>query len=148
MSDVNAKKLESSTTEAIMGSINFVIDSITALFSTAQTPLTPLPPPLLLFGAELRPGIDADTVCARIISRQHQAGLIEGDQFADQDSTTQRLERIRMEEIVFALKNEAKVEVAIAPGISVYTVGVGNLGMPVVSVGETTSLTTASGVIR
>jgi hypothetical protein len=40
------------------------------------------------------------------------------------------------------------VDVVIPPGISVMTVGVGNLGAPVVSQGATTTMGIGDGIIR
>jgi precorrin-3B methylase len=47
-----------------------------------------------------------------------------------------------------SILNEAKVDVVIPPGVSVSTVGVGNLGAPVVSQGATTSMGIGDGIIR
>jgi siroheme synthase len=58
------------------------------------------------------------------------------------------MELIRVQEIINALLTEAKIEIAIPPGVAVATVGVGNLGAPVVSQGATTNIAVGSGVIR
>ena len=71
-----------------------------------------------------------------------------GDVFGDGPNTAQAMELIRIQEIMNALLNEAKIEVVIPPGVSVTTVGVGNLGIPVISNGVTTNMAIGSGVIR
>jgi hypothetical protein len=58
------------------------------------------------------------------------------------------MELIRIEEIINAVLTEAKVDVVIPPGISVMTIGVGNLGAPVVSQGATTTMGIGDGIIR
>ena len=58
------------------------------------------------------------------------------------------MELIRVEEIVNALLNNARVDVVILPGISVTSVGVGNLGGPVISQGYTYTNGVGSGIIR
>lgn len=149
MSDVNTSKQSETTTPNIsMGSISSVLNIITSVFSIPKEPVTPLPPPLLLVGADLRPGVTPSEVASRIISRQSEAGLVVGDVFGDGPNTAQAMELIRIQEIMNALLNEAKIEVVIPPGVSVTTVGVGNLGIPVISNGVTTNMAIGSGVIR
>ena len=53
-----------------------------------------------------------------------------------------------VEEIISALQLDAKIEVIIPPGVQVTTVGVGNLGGPVISQGATTNIAIGTGVIR
>jgi urease gamma subunit len=129
-------------------SINGVINTINAAFSIPDTPVAPLPPPLIMFGAKLRPGLSAQSIAANIISKQSESGRVVGDVFADGPNVEEAMEVIRVQEIVNALLNEAKVEVVIPPGVSVLTVGVGNLGAPVISQGSTTSMGIGDGVIR
>lgn len=149
MSDVNKNKQSETTTENIsMGSISSILNIINAAFSIPKQPVTPLPPPLLLVGANLRPGVTSSEVASRIISRQSEAGLVVGDVFGDGPNTAEAMELIRIEEIMNSLLNEAKIEVVIPPGVSVTTIGVGNLGAPVVSQGVTTNIAVGNGVIR
>jgi hypothetical protein len=129
-------------------SIQSVIDVVKAAFKAPKPPVTPLPPPLLLIGGVKRPGITASEVASRIISRQSEAGLIVGDVFEDGPNTAQAMELIRIEEIVNSLLTEAKVEIVIPPGVQVMTIGTGNLGAPVVSMGATTNIAVGYGVIR
>lgn len=149
MSDINTdKKSEITNNSNFSGSIDNIIKIILAAFSIPKQPITPLPPPLLLVGANIRPGVTSSSVASRIISRQSEAGLPVGDVFADGQNTAEKMELIRIEEIINALMTEAKIEVVIPAGIPVTTVGVGNLGVPVISQGVTTSIATGSGVIR
>jgi len=149
MSEVNTNRQSSSTTNTIsMGSISGILSIINSAFAIPNTPVTPLPPPLLVTGANLRSGITAGEIASRIISRQSEAGLVVGDVFGDGPNTAQAMELIRIEEIVNALLTEAKIEIAIPPGISVTTIGIGNLGVPVISNGVTTNIAVGSGVIR
>jgi hypothetical protein len=103
---------------------------------------------LLMVGANLRPGISAKAIASRIISRQSESGRQVGDVFADGPNTEEAMELIRIEEIINSLLTESVVNVAIPPGISVATVGVGNLGAPVVAQGFTTTIATGNGIIR
>ncbi len=129
-------------------SISGIMNVILNAFNTPQAPLTPLPPPLILTGAKLRVGLSTQSIAAEIISKQSNAGRVVGDVFADGPNVEEAMELIRVQEIINALLTEAKVEIVIAPGIAVSTVGVGNLGAPVVSQGATTNIAYGEGVIR
>jgi hypothetical protein len=148
MSDINTdKKLEFGTGDVDFSSMTNVLDLILSLFKRPQKPLTPLPPPLLLTGAQLRPGITASEIASRIISRQSESGALVGNVFNDGDNIAQAMELIRVEEITNALLNEAKIEIYVPPGIAVQAYGA-NAGGPVVCVGTTISGIGCSGVLR
>jgi hypothetical protein len=131
-----------------LSSVNGVINTILAAFSIPEEPVAPLPPPLIMVGSQLRPGLSAKTIAARIISRQSESGRQVGDIFADGPNVEETMELIRIEEIISAILNESVVNVVIPMGVSVSTVGVGNLGAPVVSQGATTTMGIGNGVIR
>lgn len=132
----------------LLDSISGVLDVLLSAFSIPEEPIEPLPPPLIMVGARLRPGLSAKTIAARIITRQSEAGLVAGDVFADGDNTSEYMEIIRIEEIIDALLNDSVVNVVVDPGVSVMTTGVGNLGAPVVSFGMTTTMGIGNGIIR
>jgi len=148
MSDFNIDKQSESSNTNDFGSIGNILSIVSAAFKIPDTPITPLPPPLLLVGGLLRPGLSADEIAANIISRQSEAGLIPGKIFGDGENSIELMERIRIQEIINALTLKAKIEVVIPPGVSVQTIGVGNLGAPVVSLGTTTNIGSGYGVIR
>lgn len=131
-----------------IGNISGVLNLILSAFSIPDEPVAPLPPPLIMVGAKLRPGVSAQAVASRIISRQSEAGRQVGDVFADGPNNEEAMELIRIEEIINAILTESKVDVVIPPGISVTTIGVGNLGAPVVSQGVTTTMGIGDGIIR
>ena len=132
----------------LLDSISGVLDVLLSAFSIPEEPIEPLPPPLIMVGAKLRPGLSARTIAARIITRQSEAGLVAGDVFADGDNTSEYMEIIRIEEIIDALLNDSVVNVVVDPGVAVMTTGVGNLGAPVVSFGMTTTMGLGNGIIR
>lgn len=130
------------------GKISGVINLILSAFSLPVQPIEPLPPPLILLGGNLRPGISASEIASRIISRQSEAGRPVGDAFADGPNNEEAMEVIRIQEILDAILTESKVEVVIQPGIGIMTVGIGNLGGPVISQGATTTPGIGVGIIR
>ena len=150
MSSINTTKLEetSNSNKFTSGTINGILNLILSSFSVPVEPILPLPPPLIIVGGNLRPGLSAQAITSRIISRQTESGRQFGDIFADGYNNEELMEPIRVEEIVNAILNESVVNIAIPPGIAVTTVGVGNLGAPVLSQGVTTNIGIANGIIR
>ncbi|MEI6879818.1 MAG: hypothetical protein WCK82_00555 [Bacteroidota bacterium] len=131
-----------------LSSINGVLNMVLSAFSIPQTPVEPLPPPLIMVGAKLRPGLSAQSIASEIISKQSNSGRVVGDVFADGPNVEEAMEMIRVQAVIDAILNEAKVDVVIPPGVSVSTVGVGNLGAPVVAQGATTAMGIGDGIIR
>jgi hypothetical protein len=131
-----------------LNSITGVLNTLLGAFSIPQEPVSPLPPPLILAGAKLRPGLSVQQIAARIISRQSESGRQVGDIFADGPNVEEAMELIRIEEIINAILTESVVNVVIPMGIAVTTTGVGNLGAPVVSQGATTAMGIGDGIIR
>jgi hypothetical protein len=129
-------------------SISGIIDILKAAFTIPRKPLSNLPPPLLLIGAKLRPGLSPRTITSRIIARQSEAGAPSGDIFSESSNVMESMKAIEIEEIVNALQLDAKIEVVVPPGVQVSTMGVGNLGGPVVAQGATTNIANGNGVIR
>jgi hypothetical protein len=150
MSDFNIDKKEQNGTgsQFNLGNISGVLNLILSAFSMPEEPVAPLPPPLVMIGAKLRPGVSASAIASRIIARQSEAGRQVGDIFADGPNNEEAMELIRIEEIINAVLTESVVNVVIPPGISVSTIGVGNLGAPVVSQGITTTMAIGDGIIR
>ena len=130
-----------------LDSIEGVLDTLLAAFTIPEEPVAPLPPPLILIGGKLRPGISTATVVSNVISRQSEAGLPVGDVFADGPNTNELMVKIIVEEIVNTLLNDCVVNVVIDPGIAVFTSGA-NGGGPMISLGHTTTYGTGNGIIR
>ena len=145
---VDAEKKDENASGGSIGSIDSVLDTLLMAFSLPEMPVQALPPPLIMLGGKLRPGISTTSIVANVISRQAEAGLPTGDVFGDGPNTTEALIKIITEEIISSLLNECVVNVVIDPGISVMATGVGNLGGPVVSQGFTTTWGTGNGIIR
>lgn len=130
-----------------LGSISNIIKILSSVFSKIDTPVTPLPPQLLLTGAVMRPGMSAKEMASNIIARQADAGAPVGNLFSETNNIAESMEIIRCEELLKMLQTKAKIEVVIPPGVQVTTVGA-NAGGPVVSQGVTTNVAQGYGVIR
>lgn len=131
-----------------LSTIQGVLNMILSAFKLPEPPIEPLPPPLIMVGAPLRPGISSQEIASRIIARQSEAGLPVGDVFADGPNSTETMMVIQCEEIINTLLNESVVNVVIPPGVGIVGVGVGNLGAPVIVQGFTTTMGVGNGIIR
>lgn len=131
-----------------ISSLNGVLNTVLSAFKIPEAPIEPLPPPLVMIGAKLRPGLSAESIAAEIISQQSDAGRVVGNVFADGPNVEEAMEVIRIKAIINALLTEARVDVVIPPGVSVSTIGIGNLGAPVLAQGATTSMGIGDGIIR
>lgn len=129
-------------------SIYGVLNMILSAFKLPETPVEPLPPPLIMVGSNLRPGVSSKQIASRIISRQSEAGLVVGDVFADGPNTSEAMLTIQCEEIINAILTESVVNVVIPPGVGIMGVGIGNLGAPVLIQGVTTTMGIGNGIIR
>lgn len=128
--------------------ISEIMGMVSAAFKIPSQPVSSLPPPLVVVGGNLKTGLSAKEIASRIISRQSDAGAPVGDIFDSTNNISEAMELIRVEEIISALLTQAKVDVVIPPGISVMSSGIGNLGAPVISQGQTTDFAEGNGIIR
>ena len=128
------------------------IESILSAFNrilriqTRGTP-TNVPTPLILFGANQRPGLSPTTIASRIITRKSEAGLPVGALPSGGVAPDEIMERIRVEEIIRAIQQEMVITVAIPPGTVVNAAGASPAG-PVNVVGSTITLTRGFGVAQ
>lgn len=148
MSECKSNDKAGPSTGFDFGSISNIIQVILAAFTLPQKPVTPLPPPLIMLGGNLRTGLSSKQIASRIISRQSEAGAPSGDIWGDGENPMEGVITIMCEEVVNAIQTEAKVDVVVPPGIPLTAVGLGALGTPVVSQGYTTSYKQANGIIR
>lgn len=128
------------------------LDSIISAFNkilkvqTAGTPTT-VPTPLILVGAPRRSGLSPTAIASRIITRKSEAGLPVGALPSGGVAPDEIMERIRVEEIIKALQQEANITVAIPAGTTLTAAGTSPAG-PVTVFGSTITLTTGFGIIQ
>lgn len=130
-----------------MASINTIFKIISKALDATRTPPIEIPSPLLLAGAKLRPGLSPITIASKIITRQSEAGAPVGSLPSGVDNISETMELIRVEEIISAIQNDARIDVAISPGITLTATG-GNAGGPVQVIGSTTGIGNGKGIIR
>jgi len=115
--------------------IQSICDSINKLITTARTPLATIPSILLVCSAINRPGLSPMLIASNIIRRQSEAGAPFGPAADGGANIAEAMERIRVEELVKAIKMDSKVQIGIPIG-GIQFVGTGaNAGGPVTITG-------------
>lgn len=133
--------IDFSNIDAIIGGFTKILN----LSSIGGPP--PIPTPLILIGVPLRAGLSPTKIASNIIARKSEAGLPVGALPSGQISPDEIMERIRIEEIVKALQQDAIISVVIPPGITLTAAGISPTG-PVSVFGSTIILSKGFGVIQ
>jgi hypothetical protein len=127
-------------------SIESLMDYISKLLNINVSSAPTIPTPLILTGVANRSGLSPIKIASRIIARKSEAGLSVGVLSTGEVAPDEIMERIRVEEIIRALQEEAIILVAIPPGILVQAAGTSPSG-PVTVLGSTTNLSGGKGII-
>lgn len=112
-----------------------------------DTPTPIIPTPLIILGANNRTGLSPTKIASKIIARKSEAGLPVGNLPSGSVSPDEIMERIRVEEIIKALQQEAIISVGIPPGTTVSSAGTSPSG-PVATIGSTITITKGFGIIQ
>jgi hypothetical protein len=123
-----------------------VIGALVGLFKVPTLPAPPVSKRIAL-SATLRSGLSPTKIAGEIVKRQSEAGAIIGANDDGSENIAEKMERIRVEEIVNALITDGRITIVNLPGQTISASGVGNLGGPVPVVGQTTTTSTGYGVI-
>lgn len=104
-----------------------------------SVPNEPVPPidPLTILQTVKNPGLSPRKIASEIIARQNEAGAPFGPLPSGADNVAEKMELIRVQEIVKALQQDARITVSIPPGIQI--LGATTTGPPISVVGSTTS---------
>ncbi len=120
-----------------------VIGALIGLFKVPSLPAPPVSKRTAL-SATLRSGLSPSKIAGEIIKRQSEAGATIGANDDGSENISEKMERIRVEEIVSALISDARITIVNLPGQKITASGVTPPGGgPVQVVG--TSLTTSNG---
>lgn len=120
-------------------------DKVLKLSSVGGPP--PVPAPLILVGVPRRSGLSPTKIASKIISRKAEAGLPVGALPSGSANPDEIMERIRIEEIVKAIQQDASLTVAIPPGLTITAAGISPAG-PVSVVGSSIAPFKGFGVIQ
>ena len=127
--------------KSIIGGFNKILQ----LSNTIKTPQVPTM--IILLGAPRRSGLSPTKIASRIISRKSEAGLPIGVLPSGDISPDELMERIRIEEIIKALQEDALISVAVPMGIPLQANGISAVG-PVSVVGTTIKPVKGFGIIQ
>ncbi len=128
------------------GSLKSILSNISKILKLTDKGGTTIPSPLIMIGGSSRPGLSATKIASAIIQRKSEAGLPVGALPSGGVSPDEIMERIRVEEWIKALHEDAQITIAVPPGTTVNASGVCAAG-PVTVIGSTITITTAYGVI-
>lgn len=108
-----------------------ICDGIEKAISYARIPMPYIPATLLVCSAIQRPGLSAMLIVSNIIKRQTEAGAPFGPSADGSANVAEAMERIRVEEMVKALKMDSRVQIGVPIG-GIQITGTGtNVGGPV-----------------
>jgi len=98
-----------------------------------------------IIAAKARPGLSPEILSASIISRFPEIGIPNGPLVGGATNVMENFVKILCEEIIDAIQNDMRVDVALDPG-AVLTAAGGNAGGPITVIGSTTAPHSATGV--
>lgn len=111
-------------------------------------PPTPIPPPLLLVGAKLRPGMSARNLSKNLISKLEGRGIPMGvDTFGGEDNLFAIAITEVAEEMLDEIRLNGKVDIVIPPGTIQMTAVGANAGGPILVQGANTTISSGNGII-
>ena len=125
-------------------------DSIADFFSSliqSQRNVLPKLSIWKILASKIRPGLDAAALSSSVISRFKEAGIPTGPLAEGVPNAMEEYTKIIIEEIVDAIQNEMRIDVAVDQGMQVISNGA-NTGGPVLSSGQNPLPHTAVGVPR
>lgn len=123
-----------------------IADFLLFLLNEDRIPVPKLSLPQLLL-AKARPGLSAEQMASRIISRFPEAGIPNGPLSDGFPNSMEQFVKLFCEEIVDALQNDMRVDIAVDPGIIGQGMGA-NAGGPVITTNTTLKPHTGIGVAR
>jgi hypothetical protein len=123
-----------------------IADFLLFLLNEDRIPVPKLSLPQLLL-AKARPGLSAEQMASRIISRFPEAGIPNGPLSDGFPNSMEQFVKFFCEEIVDALQNDMRVDIAVDPGIIGQGMGA-NAGGPIITTNTTLKPHTGIGVAR
>ena len=127
--------------------IKTICNTIKNLMNSARAPLETIPSAILTCSSINRPGLSPMLIASNIIRRQSEAGAPFGPAADGGANIAEAMERIRVEEIVNALKMDARVQIGIPIGGIQFTGTGANAGGPVIVTGFNVNAPHGDGII-
>ncbi len=123
-----------------------VAEFFTSLIQTQRNVVPKLSIPKILLG-KLRPGLDPIALSSSIISRFKEAGIPTGPLGEGTPNAMEELVKIICEEVIDAIQNEMRIDVAVDSGMTILSTGASASG-PITSTGANPMPHTAVGIPR
>lgn len=95
--------------------------------------------------ADLRPGLDEDSISSDIISKFEKIGIPSGPLEGGRPNVMEEYTKVLTSSFVDSIQNDMRVDVAVSPGVPITAVG-GNAGGPITVLGASTGPHKATGV--
>lgn len=127
--------------------VDSILSSVLGLINIPKPPDPPVPLPIVLLSSS-RPGLSAQKMGAEVIKRRAEAGLPVGNLPDGQVNPNELMEIIRFQVLIDALASEARITVAVNPGIVLAAQGTDASGSPVIVGGTTTAPGTGTAIIQ
>lgn len=125
-----------------------ICDKISNAIDKIRVPFTYIPATILVCSAVQRPGLSSMVIASNIIKRQTEAGAPFGPSADGSANVAEAMERIRVEEMVKALKMDSRIQVGIPiGGITIQATG-GNAGGPVTVTGFNINAAHGDGILN
>lgn len=115
-----------------------ILKSILGVFKIPDVPTPPIDP-ITILGSFKNPGLSPRKIASNIIARQSEAGAPFGALPSGADNVAEKMEMIRVEEIIKSLQQDARVTVSIPPGILINGTAMSPVG-PLPVIGSTVSV--------
>ena len=81
MAECTRSSQKSTTSNGSVSSMSSILKILLSAFSMMKQPADTLPPPLVMIGSKLRPGLSARDMASRVISRFSESDAISGEIF-------------------------------------------------------------------
>lgn len=95
-----------------------ILKVILSIFTIPDVPVPPIDPTMILKTAT-NPGLSPRKIAAEIIARQSEAGAPFGPLPSGAENVAEKMELIRVQEMVKAFQQDARVTVSVPAGIAV-----------------------------
>ena len=125
-----------------------ISDNLNEVLDNARPPFQKIPALPLQAESSMRPGLSADVLASKIISRLPDIGLPTGPNPDGSRNVINDLIKIMCEEIVKSIKNDSLVLVTIPSGTVKITATGGNVGGPVLSTGQNWNIPEIKGIVQ
>lgn len=128
--------------------VESIFKLINKLFEKKRKPAPKVPAMLITVGAGARPGLSTIQSSGNIVKKMNEMGFDTGAAPDGTQNMGVALAVAVVEEVFRALREDAKVQISIAPGESmIYTSGA-NAGGPLIGIGSNMNFVAGEGVIQ